>query len=196
MKTYIILCEKKRIYFLWTSRILGGIRIFPQQYLFRGKRRFVGVHLLSSYMSIWQEDWLFPTKIKSVNFVPSVISIHFCHCKRRGIIAHWWVILDTKILIKLTYWLDSVLSPSSYSSTLLQPSGFVIWLPPTFSVVCQFCDLGQVFTWLQSDLVWNQCEISIEHYWQGYIWSSSQFVPIRDEISSCCFISRNVFVSS
>ena len=26
----------------------------------------------------------------------------------------------------------------------------------------------------------NQCEISVEHYWHGFLWSSSQFFTIRD----------------
>ena len=125
--------REKRIYFLWTSPSLGGIRIFPQQYLIVWwPRIYSGVNedlLGCTCCPHLAGGWLFLTKIKSVNFVPSVFSIHFCHCKRRGIISHWWVILDTKILIKLTSWLVPVLSPSSYSPTLLQLSRFVIVIP-------------------------------------------------------------------
>ena len=27
----------------------------------------------------------------------------------------------------------------------------------------------------------NQCEISFEHHWHGFLWSSSQFFTIRDK---------------
>ena len=39
-----------------------------------------------------------------------------------------------------------------------------------------------------------ECKISVEDDWQVCLWSSSQFVTIRDTIRSSRFICRNIFV--